>query len=177
MKRKLPLLFIVVLLILGAFMAGNRYGQEVEKANKILGVLLSITPSPSIVPTEIGAQDVSYQEVTLKECGISFLVPEIYTGDLASDEAVLKTSDRTTGIEVSCNPRSSIASIMTDEQDATTEVQLNEKEVTASVGAFLSAEDTKFYAFVIESESQNNSVRVIINERLLPLFIRTLKIN
>lgn len=177
MKRKLPLLFIIVLLVVGAFMAGNRYGQEVEKANKILDVLLSITPSPSIAPTEIVTEDVSYQEIVLEECGVSFLVPEMYTGDLSSDEAVLKTSDSTTSAEVSCNPRSSLATVMTDEQGATAEVELNDEAITASVGAFLATENTTFYAFTLDSGSQNNSVRVIISEGLLPLFIRSLKIN
>lgn len=157
-------------------MAGNRYGQEVERANKILDVLLSITPSPSIVPIEMQPAEIQYQEITLEECGVSFLVPEMYTGDISSDEAVLKTSDSSTGAEVSCNPRSSIATIMTDEQGATTEVELNEEEITASVGAFLATEDTEFYAFALDA-SQNSSVRVIISERLLPLFIRSLKLN
>lgn len=158
-------------------MAGNRYGQEVEKANKILDVLLSITPSPSLMPTEPAAEQISYQEIVLEECNLSFLVPEMYAGDLSSDEAVLKTSDSKTGAEITCNPRSPVATILTDEVGATAEVTLDQEEIVASVGAFLSSEDSTFYAFTVEQESQNKSVRVIISEELLPLFVRSLKLN
>ena len=43
---KKPLLFLFALLILLAFILGVRYGQRVEKNNKVVDYLLSITPIP-----------------------------------------------------------------------------------------------------------------------------------
>jgi len=44
------LVFIVILLLILFFVLGVRYGQKVEKTNKIIDFILSITPTPK--PTE-----------------------------------------------------------------------------------------------------------------------------
>lgn len=43
-------IFIVALLIILFFILGVRYGQKVEKNNKIVDYVLSITPYPTYTP-------------------------------------------------------------------------------------------------------------------------------
>jgi len=49
MKVK-PYLFLFSLVVILAFILGVRYGQRIEKNNKVVDYLLSITPLPSSPP-------------------------------------------------------------------------------------------------------------------------------
>lgn len=49
MKTK-PYLFLFFLVVMLAFVIGVRYGQRVEKNNKVVDYLLSITPYPTYTP-------------------------------------------------------------------------------------------------------------------------------
>lgn len=52
MKLTKPYLFLLFLLIILVFIIGVRYGQKVEKTNKVMiDYLLSITPTKSPTPT------------------------------------------------------------------------------------------------------------------------------
>jgi len=70
LKQK-PLIFLFVLIIVLSFILGVRYGQSVEKTNKIVDFVLSITPtkipfSPTPVP---------YIEYKSKKWGLKFIYP------------------------------------------------------------------------------------------------------
>ena len=49
MKIK-PYLFLFSLVVILTFILGVRYGQKVEKNNKVVDYLLSITPFPTYTP-------------------------------------------------------------------------------------------------------------------------------
>ncbi|MGB9883597.1 MAG: hypothetical protein ACPLRN_03745 [Microgenomates group bacterium] len=51
MKLSKPYLFLVFLIIILVFIIGVRYGQSVEKANKVIDYFLSITPTKPPTPT------------------------------------------------------------------------------------------------------------------------------
>ncbi|GIW64522.1 MAG: hypothetical protein KatS3mg092_0455 [Patescibacteria group bacterium] len=51
MKLSKPYLFLLTLIIILVFIIGVRYGQQVERVNKTINYLLSITPSKSPTPT------------------------------------------------------------------------------------------------------------------------------
>lgn len=46
MLNKKPYIFLITLVAILFFIIGFRYGQNVEKANKIIDYLLSLTPTP-----------------------------------------------------------------------------------------------------------------------------------
>jgi len=64
-------LFIIVLIIVLAFILGVRYGQGIEKNNKAVDYLLSITPSPKPSPTP----PMTYVNYKSKKYGIKFSYP------------------------------------------------------------------------------------------------------
>ncbi|MEK7097092.1 MAG: hypothetical protein AAB705_04020 [Patescibacteria group bacterium] len=49
MKLK-PYLFLFFLIVILIFILGVRYGQRVEKNNKVVDYILSITPYPTYTP-------------------------------------------------------------------------------------------------------------------------------
>ena len=71
MKNK-PYLLLIVLTIVLAFILGFRSGQRVEKTNKTIDYLLTITPTPR-PPTPT---PVRYKEYKSKRWGLEFTLPE-----------------------------------------------------------------------------------------------------
>lgn len=72
MSRKIiPYLFITFLLIVLVFILGVRYGQRVEKTNKTITYLISLTPSPQ--PTAGPLVSPEFIKQVNKECGVQFL--------------------------------------------------------------------------------------------------------
>ena len=65
-------IFIALLLILLFFTLGVRYGQYVEKQNKVIDYLLSITPTPSPTPTPT----ITYIEYKSRRFGLKFIYPK-----------------------------------------------------------------------------------------------------
>ncbi|MBI5127172.1 hypothetical protein HZA76_01825 [Candidatus Roizmanbacteria bacterium] len=66
-----PLLFIFFLIFILTFILGVRYGQRVEKNNKAVDYLLSITPTPRPpTPTPI-----KYKDYKSKKWGLKFTYP------------------------------------------------------------------------------------------------------
>jgi len=70
MKTK-SYIFLFVLLIVLFFILGVRYGQKVEKNNKVVDYLLSIPPSPSPPPSPT----ISYKDYKSKRWGLKFTYP------------------------------------------------------------------------------------------------------
>jgi hypothetical protein len=71
MKNKSYLLLILLTIVL-AFVLGVRYGQRVEKTNKTIDYLLTITPTPRLpTPTPV-----KYKEYKSKRWGLKFTLPE-----------------------------------------------------------------------------------------------------
>ena len=70
MKTK-PYLFLFSLVVILAFILGVRYGQKVEKSNKIIDAFLKL-PSPTMLPTPT---PISYIEYKSKKWGLKFTYP------------------------------------------------------------------------------------------------------
>ncbi|MCX7956179.1 MAG: hypothetical protein N2593_03715 [Patescibacteria group bacterium] len=69
--NKKPYYFISFLLIILFFIIGVRYGKNVEKTNKIIDYLLSLTPSIKISPTLIPTN-----EYKSKKWGVKIYYPK-----------------------------------------------------------------------------------------------------
>ncbi len=66
-----PFLFIFFLILVLAFVLGFRYGQRVEKNNKAVDFMLSITPTRSPSPTP----PIQYKDFKSKKWGLKFTYP------------------------------------------------------------------------------------------------------
>lgn len=72
MKRKKPYIFITSLLAVLFFIIGVRYGQNVERSNKKIDYLLSLTPTQ----TKLSPTPVKITEYKTKRWGIRIKYPE-----------------------------------------------------------------------------------------------------
>jgi len=69
------LVLIVVLLLILFFILGVRYGQKVEKANKVIDFLVSITPTPKPTKTPTPTPLI-FEEYKSKRWGLRFRYPK-----------------------------------------------------------------------------------------------------
>ena len=69
------LVLIVILLLILFFILGVRYGQKVEKANKVVDFLLSITPPPKPTNTPTPTPLI-FEEYKSKRWGLRFKYPK-----------------------------------------------------------------------------------------------------
>jgi hypothetical protein len=70
MKSK-PIIFLTILIVILAFVIGFRSGQKVEKTNKVVDNMLSITPT-KIPPTPT---PIKYTTTKSKKWGLKFTYP------------------------------------------------------------------------------------------------------
>jgi len=68
------LVLVVFLLLILFFILGVRYGQKVEKANKVIDYLLSITPTKKPTPP-LSPTPLIFKEYKSKRFGLKFKYP------------------------------------------------------------------------------------------------------
>ncbi len=74
-----PYFLLTILAVLLFFILGVRYGQRVEKENKKINYILSLTPTKSPTPTKEASPSAipsGFKKFLDKECGVEFLYPE-----------------------------------------------------------------------------------------------------
>ena len=69
------LVLIVILLLILFFILGVRYGQKVEKANKVIDFILSITPTPKPTNTPTPTPLI-FEDYNSKRWGLRFKYPK-----------------------------------------------------------------------------------------------------
>src|SRR3989344_1846335 len=72
MNKRGPYFLIASLVLVIVFIAGLQYGKHVEKTNKTITAVLSISPTRPDEPIKI-----SYIRFEHKECGVSFVYPSL----------------------------------------------------------------------------------------------------
>ena len=102
-KKSLPYSFLAFLFAILLFILGVRYGQQVEKVNKVISYIKSIPPSPTVAPT---APPLAFSEYTHAGCKISFLIPnELEKSTESSSSALFSSRDKKLGIALSCEKK------------------------------------------------------------------------
>src|SRR3989338_3205250 len=134
MNRKLgPILLIGSLVLILVFVVGIRYGQRVEKTNKIINYLISLPPSPTPAPT---LPPIKFDIFQNKNCGFKFLYPSTLKKNLESSYSA-QLADKTQGIKFSCDQAEEIISTLQDIQ------------ATSQEGIFQNKKNFKTTAFII----------------------------
>jgi len=78
------LVLIVILLLILFFILGVRYGQKVEKANKVIDFILSITPTPQPTKTPTPTPLI-FEDYKSKRWGLRFKYPKNFEIKEATD--------------------------------------------------------------------------------------------
>ena len=159
-----PYVFLSVLLLILVFIAGLRYGQQVEKSNKIIDYLISLPPTkipPS--PTTLEFKTFSHPG-----CGVSFLFPNQYRLiSQSSSSALLVASREEPALEFNCSLNNPFADKYIDNKIATSEVSLFKKKLI-----------TKSYngALIFPVKNLGKTVYFYIPQSLFPVFEKSLEL-
>ena len=98
MRKKGPAILLVVLTIILVFILGVRYGQQVEKTNKSIAALLSVTPTKP-QPTQA---PITFKTYSGKACGAQFLYPSNLNIIKESSTSVQLTEKETVLVDLTC---------------------------------------------------------------------------
>jgi len=71
-RKRTPYFFLGLLLLVLLFILGVRYGQYVEKANRLAGSLANVAPSATSAPLTDPLTFRTYRHIP---CGVQFLLP------------------------------------------------------------------------------------------------------
>jgi len=163
--KKSSLIFLLVLFVIAVFTFGVRYGQRVERTNKIINYLISLPPTQTPQPTK---KPLEFKTYSNKDCGISFLYPQSLRLESASQEATFKEDDETK-IEISCSKKNKIAEIL-EEKSATGEVSFKAKKTPVKL-----VNKGQAYAFKLQNPKNAKTIFVSIAKSLFPLFEKSLE--
>lgn len=103
-KKLIPYFFLAALVAVLLFILGVRYGQQVEKVNKVISYIKNLPPTPTLAPT---TSPLAFTDYVHADCKVSFLLPnELEKTSESSASAVFSTRDKKLGIALSCEKKS-----------------------------------------------------------------------
>ena len=164
-KKLLPYFFLLFLVIILVFIIGVRYGQRVEKTNKTIDYVLSLTPTKPVT----SPKPVEYKKYVNSTCGIEFLYRSTMTKKESTVSAVF-TEDGEEKLEIDCFPQSQLLEVLKDKNVATAEIEFQNKKIESKV-----IKNKDVYVFSIAHPKTKKQLNISINKNLYPLFERTLE--
>lgn len=162
MKRKLPFYFLGALFILLVFMIGLRYGQQVERVNKITSYLISIPPSPTKTPTLPPFSLIAYHH---KNCDVSFSFPNSFHIEKETSMSANLVEGKTTHLTLSCDPKTIIPA-QDELKTATDELKLQEKAMK-----YISLGDNTRFVYT----KNKKNILFTVSSIYLPLFEKSIE--
>jgi len=166
-QKKGPFVLLGVLFVLLVFIVGVKYGKQVEKADKTISFVLSITPTKPPEPTK----PVSYATFLNKDCGVQFLYPNTLKVEKnASAEASL-VEGKAEAVQISCAKNNPIQAILLspDTKLATQEAKLKSQTIKTRTDA------SHILYFQIKNPLNGKQVYVAIDSHFYPLLESTLE--
>lgn len=161
--------FLLFLFIILVFIVGVRYGQRVEKTNKIINYLISLPPTQTPQPTQ---KPVEFQTYSNKSCGIQFLYPNFLTKIQEASTGARFTEGNDTTLTVECDKKSVMKSILEDQTIATQEVTFKNKKITVKAEAVGGKE---ILVFNYINPKNNKMIFIYVDKSLYPLFEKSLE--
>ena len=165
MKKALFFLFFLFTIL--AFIIGVRYGQRVEKANKIIDFTLSLPPSPTLQPTLLPLE---FKTLTHKQCSLQFVYPNFLNQEKATSTSARLTKKNQRQIEVYCSKNDAIVEILNDKDIDSEELSFQGKKIQAK-----SIQKNEVYVFRFIHPKTGKTIYVSIHQSLFPLFEKSLE--
>ncbi|MBI4225937.1 hypothetical protein HY612_02385 [Candidatus Roizmanbacteria bacterium] len=127
--KKKSLIFLLILFIILIFIIGVRYGQRVEKTNKIVDYLISLPPTQTPQPTQ---KPLEFKTYTNKLCAIEFTYPSNFA-KLEESSKSARFSDGIQPLTFDCNEDNKIKRIFENPQNATAEAKFKNKSILIKI--------------------------------------------
>ena len=157
---------LIILIIVLVFVIGVRYGQNVEKSNKIIDFVTSITPTkpPAPSPTQVALE---FKDYAHSDCGVQFTIPSVFNKDKETTTSAKFSQNALPEIEFTCEKDETIQKILNDKKIASQEFKLN----TLNIKAKTIKEDKQTYLyFQLTNYIKNKTIFFKISDLFLPLF-------
>ncbi len=163
-QKRGPYIFLIILIIVLVFILGIRYGQSVEKTNKVIDYFLSLPPTkPQTTPAPL-----RFETYTNKVCGIKFLYPSFLKKEEDSSDSARFAEKNITVLVLSCKEKNEVLSLLEDKNIASQEITLKEKKVTAKL-------NKNNFIFEFKNPKNHKTLYLLINQNLFPLFESSLQ--
>lgn len=153
-----PYILLGLLSLTLIFILGVRYGQKVEKTNKLIEYVINFpTPQPTTIPLD-------FNTFTHRECGIKFLYPLTLEIQTNSSESAVLVENKNHMIQISCIK---IPAKPAERKNiATEEVQLKNKKIIAET-------TNGQLSFNLINSLNGKTLSITIAKNLYPLFERS----
>lgn len=162
MIKKGPYILILILIIFLIFILGVRYGQKVERTNKIINYLISIPPSPTGEPTQI---PLSFKTYVNKICGVKFLYPSNFKiGEESSESAKFQNE-----LFFDC------AKHKYPELSFPDQVRMSDKTIIFKNRAVPMVKSENETSFWITNPQNNKAIFITVSDTYYPLFEKSLE--
>ncbi|MBI2641524.1 hypothetical protein HYW87_02910 [Candidatus Roizmanbacteria bacterium] len=166
-RKRGPIILLILLVLILFFILGVRYGQRVEKTNKVINYLISLPPTQTPQPTQ---KPTEFKKYVNKACGVEFLYLSQFSKLQESSEAA-SIGDINRSIGFLCNKNEdknyNLITYLTDPQTATAEITLQDKEIEAKS---LVAGAEELYIFDLRNPYNGKTVYFGVSKSLYPLF-------
>lgn len=162
-----PFVLLILLIIILIFILGVRYGQKVEKTNKVINYLISLPPTQP-PPTQ---KPVEFNKYSNSVCSIEFLYPSYLKKENESSSSA-EFSSYNSIIRLDCFSQFQMPFMTEKINTATAEIEFKGKKIQASIK---SENNLETYFFQIKNPINVKTIYVKISKSLYPLFENSLK--
>lgn len=159
-RKTTPYFFLGFLLLVLLFIVGVRYGQQVEKTNKLTSYLVSIAPSATPAPSTVPLAFKTYKHAP---CGLQFLVPTSFTTVKEGSEGAMLQDAGTIKISFECLKQPTVM-----QPTALQTIFFQKKMIPVK-------EVSSLYVFTLRNPFTNLPVVFSVEKALFPLLEKSLE--
>lgn len=173
-RKWIPYAFLLLLFILIVLFAGIEYGKAVEKANKQISYVLSITPTQKPSPTQAPSPTPAliYKTYQNEYCGIEFLYPDNLTQQSATTSATISQEEEII-IEITCQgTATNSAQIVSPSQKEQDILTFQNQEIPVIISQ---KNKMNTYEFTYSHPITQQTLVFRIREDIFPLVERTIE--
>lgn len=165
-RKVIPYIFLGVLILILIFVGGVQYGKVVEKQNKAISFVLSITPTQKPMP--VSEKMVSLSPYVNKSCGIQFLYPSNVEKTKESTSSALFMQKNKQILSLTCDPKDT--QTINDFKNATDSMKLKNQTVRSKL---ITKSGQQMYMLVISNNLNGRTIYVTIDKDFYPVFEST----
>lgn len=159
-RKTTPYFFLGFLLLVLLFIVGVRYGQQVERTNKLTSYLVSIAPSATPAPSTVPLTFKTYKHAS---CGVQFLLPTSFTTVKEGSEGAMLQDAGTIKVSFACQKKSSLTQAVSKQTISFQKKVIPVKEVGS------------LYIFTLQNPYNNLSVELSVERAFYPLLEKSLE--
>lgn len=160
-RKTTPYFFLGFLLLVLLFIIGVRYGQHVEKTNKLTNYLVSMAPSATPAPSTVPLAFKTYKHTP---CGVQFLLPSSFTTVKEGSEGAMLQDAGTIKVSFEC-PKQPTATQTTPSVQT---ISFQKKMIPVK-------EVGSLYVFTLRNLYNNLPIVFSVEKTFFPLFEKSLE--